>query len=180
MPKSSLLCIATSLRQANQIVDCLRDEGFFSDDISAVFPETGGNREVNSQSEVGIPAVVKSASALNWLTDAGARTVAGARNFVVTGHLVSLGTSAPGNTAQNVASLLCRLGLFECDARHLEQKLQTGGVLILVHSEGLEELRRAREIFAQARARNISVIDGHRVGSQRLHVPATYTAAQFH
>ena len=45
MSKKSVFCIVPSLLQADQIVDCLQDEGFSSNDVSALLPDQTGTRD---------------------------------------------------------------------------------------------------------------------------------------
>ncbi len=165
MAKKSVYCIASSLSQAESIVDRLKAEGFSNNDISALFPDKDSTRdfahEKNTKSPEG--AITGSIAggviggALGWLTGIGALAIPGLGPFIAAGPIMAaLSGAAVVATAGGVAGALIGLGIPEYEAKRYEGKLKAGNILISVHAETSDEISRAKEIFEQANAQDIS------------------------
>lgn len=165
MAKKSVFCIASSLSQAESIVDRLKAEGFSNNDISALFPDKDSTRdfahEKNTKSPEG--AVTGSIAggviggALGWLTGIGALAIPGLGPFIAAGPIMAaLSGAAVVATAGGIAGALIGLGIPEYEAKRYEGKVKAGNILISVHAETSDEISRAKEIFEQANAQDIS------------------------
>ena len=165
MSKKSVLCIATSETQAATIVDCLQDEGFSNNDISALFPDRTGTRDFAYEKGTKAPEVATVGAstgavlggALGWLAGIGALAIPGLGPIVAAGPLAAaLSGAAVGGTAGGLAGALIGLGIPEYEAKRYEGKVMSGGILLSVHTEDDDEVKRALEIFRQAGAADIS------------------------
>src|SRR5512138_2666327 len=144
MSKKSVICIATSEMQAAGIVDCLKDEGFSSNDISVLFPDKTGTRdfahEKGTKAPEGAAAGAGTGAALGgafgWLAGIGALAIPGVGPFVAAGPIAAaLSGAAVGGTVGGLAGALVGLGIPEYEARRYEGKVKGGGILISVHTE---------------------------------------------
>jgi len=164
MSKKSIFCIATSRVQAEQIVDRLKSANFSNNDISALFPDKETNRDFAHEKNTKAPeGAVTGAStggvlggALGWLVGIGALAIPGVGPFIAAGPIMAaLGGAAIGAAAGGIAGGLIGLGIPELEAKRYEEKIKSGNILISVHTENSDEIKRAKEIFTQANAQDI-------------------------
>jgi len=165
MSKKSVFCIATSSAQANQIVDCLKEEGFSNSDISALFPDKDGSRDFAHQKGTKAPEGAATGAgsgavlggALGWLAGIGALAIPGVGPFVAAGPIAAaLSGAAIGGTVGGIAGALIGMGIPEYEAKRYEGKIKDGGILISVHAEDSEEITRAKNIFERNGAQDIA------------------------
>jgi uncharacterized membrane protein len=69
--------------------------------------------------------------------------------------MAALSGAAIGATAGGIAGGLIGMGIPELEAKRYEGKLKAGNLLISVHTESSDEIKRAKEIFSQAGAEDI-------------------------
>ena len=164
MSKKSAFCIATTRVQAEQIVDRLKSTGFSANDISVLFPDKETNRDFAHEKNTKAPegAVTGAGTggvlggALGWLVGIGALAIPGVGPFIAAGPIMAaLSGAAIGATAGGIAGGLIGLGIPELEAKRYEAKIKSGNILISVHTENSEEIKRAKEIFTQANAQDI-------------------------
>jgi hypothetical protein len=165
MSKKSVICIATTRSQAEQIVDELRMADFSSDDVSVLFPDKETTRdfahEKNTKAPEGAVAGVGTGGVLGgtlgWLAGIGALAIPGVGPFIAAGPIVAaLSGAAVGATVGGITGALIGMGIPEYEARRYEGKIKQGNILISVHTESSEEVRRAKDIFEEAGAQDIS------------------------
>jgi hypothetical protein len=165
MASKSVFCIANSLSQAETIVDRLKAEGFSNNDISALFPDKDSTRdfahEKNTKAPEGAVAGAGTGGVLGgtlgWLAGIGALAIPGVGPFVAAGPIVAaLSGAAIGATAGGITGGLIGMGIPEYEAKRYEGKIKAGNILISVHADNSDEIDRAKEIFEQANAQDIS------------------------
>ena len=166
MSKKSVLCIATTRNQAMLIVDRLKMENFSNNDISALFPDTDTTRDFAHEKNTKAPegAVTGAGSggvlggALGWLAGIGALAIPGAGPFIAAGPIVAaLSGAAVGAAVGGIAGALIGVGIPEYEARRYESKVKEGNILLSVHTENADEIRRAKRIFEESGAEDISI-----------------------
>jgi hypothetical protein len=165
MAKKSVICIATSRAQAEQIVDRLKVANFSNNDISVLFPDQQANRDFAHEKNTKAPegAVTGAGSggvlggALGWLVGIGALAIPGVGPFIAAGPIMAaLSGAAIGATAGGIAGGLIGLGIPEMEAKVYEGKIKGGNVLIAVHTDDSDEVKAAKDIFEKAGARDIA------------------------
>jgi hypothetical protein len=165
MSKKSVLCIATSVMQAETIVSCLKDEGFSNNDISALFPDKTTTRDFalnkgtkapeGATAGAGTGAVL--GGALGWLAGIGALAIPGVGPLVAAGPIAAaLSGAAVGGAVGGLTGGLIGMGIPEYEAKRYEGKVKEGGILISVHTEDSDEVSVAKEIFEQVGAHDIA------------------------
>jgi len=161
----AVFCIATSEFQAETIVNELKVAGFSDNDISVLFPDKTGTKDFAHEQHTKAPeAAVTGAGtlgviggALGWLAGIGALAIPGAGPFIAAGPIMAaLSAAAVGAAVGGIAGALVGMGIPEYEAKRYEGKIKEGNILISVHSENSDEAKRARSIFEQAGAQDIS------------------------
>jgi hypothetical protein len=165
MAKKSVFCIVKSSEQASQVVGYLRDEGFSQNDISAIFPDTAGTRdfahEKGTKSPEGAVAGVGGGAvlggALGWLAGVGALAIPGIGPILAAGPIAAaLSGAAVGGAVGGITGALVGLGIPEYEAKRYEGKVKEGGILLSVHTENSDEVKRAKDLFERVGAEDIS------------------------
>jgi len=163
--KTAVFCIATSEAQAINIVDRLKVANFSNNDISVLFPNKTGTKDFAHEQHTKAPEGAATGGvtggvlggALGWLAGIGALAIPGVGPFIAAGPIMAaLGGAAIGGTVGGIAGALVGLGIPEFEAKRYEGKIKEGNILISVHSENRDETKRAKEIFEQAGAKDIS------------------------
>jgi uncharacterized membrane protein len=95
--------------------------------------------------------------ALGWLAGIGLLAIPGVGPFVAAGPIMAaLSGAAVGAAVGGVTGALVGMGIPEYEAKRYEGKLKEGKILISVHSENGTETDRAKAIFEDAGAQDIS------------------------
>ena len=166
MSQKSVFCIANTHEQADRIVRQLKDVGFTHDDISVLFPDKETTHAFAHEKNTKAPeGAVTGASTggvvggvLGWIVGIGALAIPGVGPFIAAGPiLAALSGAAIGAAAGGIAGGLIGLGIPELEAKRYEGKVKAGNMLLSVHTENSEEIKRAKDIFTQAGAQDICV-----------------------
>lgn len=162
---TSVFCIADSESRAANIASRLKAEGFSSNDISVLFPDRSGSRDFAHEQGTKAPegaAAGASAGgvlggAIGWLAGIGALAIPGLGPFIAAGPIMAaMSGAAVGAAAGGLAGALIGMGIPEFEAKRYEAKIKSGNILISVHSENRDETTRARKIFEEEGAEDIS------------------------
>jgi hypothetical protein len=160
----AVICIVNRAGQAERVVDQLRAAGFPSDNISVLFPDKLGSRDLGHERNTKAPeGAVAGASAggllggaLGWLVGVGSLAIPGLGPFIAAGPIMAaLSGAAVGAAAGGISGALIGMGLPEYEARQYEGKIKGGNILISVHTDDHEETKRAKEIFQKEGAEDI-------------------------
>ncbi len=162
---TAVFCIAGSETQAASIVSRLKNVGFSGNDISVLFPDKSGSRDFAHEQRTKAPEGAAAGAgtggvvggALGWLTGIGALAIPGLGPFIAAGPLMAaLSGAAVGAAIGGLTGALIGMGVPEFEARRYEAKIKGGNILISVHSENRDETYRARQIFEEEGAEDIS------------------------
>jgi uncharacterized membrane protein len=165
MAKSSVFCIAKSASQAEQIVENLQNSGFDVSEISVLMPDTAGKHDFGhvkaskapEGAATGATAGGVTGGVLGLLAGIGALAIPGIGPFIAAGPIMaSLGGAAVGASAGGLVGGLIGLGIPEIEAKRYEEKLKNGNFLVAVDAEDSDRVDRAKEIFKDAGAEDIS------------------------
>jgi hypothetical protein len=163
--KRSALCLVNTEAQADAIVGKLRSAGFSESDISVLFPDKGSTRDFAHKKETKMPeGATVGASAggaiggtIGLLAGIGALAIPGLGPFIAAGPIIAaLSGGAIGAGVGGLTGALVGLGIPEYEAKRYEGKVKEGGILISVHSESSDETSRAKNIFKEEGAHDIS------------------------
>ena len=163
--KRSALCLVDTETQADAIVAKLRSTGFSDNDISVLFPDKGTTRDFAHKKETKMPegATIGASTGgaiggtVGLLAGIGALAIPGLGPFIAAGPIIAaLSGGAIGAGVGGLTGALVGLGIPEYEAKRYEGKVKEGGILISVHSESNDETHRAKVIFKEEGAHDIS------------------------
>ena len=160
----AVICIIDSEARAERIVGELRDAGFPSDHISALFPDKEGSRdfahEQNTKAPEGAATGAGAGAAigggLGWLVGIGSLAIPGVGPFIAAGPiLAAMSGAAVGAAVGGLSGALIGMGIPEYEAKQYEGKIKNGNILISVHTNESDRRDLAKEIFEKAGAEDI-------------------------
>jgi hypothetical protein len=163
----AVLGFVTTRAQAEAIVSNLQREGFGTNDISALFPDTEGTRdfahEKNTKAPEGAIAGVGAGGAiggtLGLLAGIGALAIPGLGPFIAAGPiLAALSGAAAGAAVGGVTGALVGMGIPEVEAKQYEGKLKQGNILLSIHVDDGTERARAKKVLEAGGATNIATV----------------------
>ena len=161
----SVFCIATTHGQAEKIVRTLQAQGFADSEISVLLPDTAGTHDVGHVKNTKAPEGTATGAAtggvaggvLGLLAGIGALAIPGVGPFIAAGPIMAaLSGAALGATAGGVVGGLIGLGIPELEAKRYEEKLKKGNYLISVHVDNGDQEDRAKGIFKDNKAEDIT------------------------
>ena len=168
MSHKSVICIASSQAQVERIANRLKEADFSVNDISVLFPDQSGTRDLvhvegTKSPEVALTGATSAGvigGGLGWLIGIGALAIPGVGPFIAAGPIMAaLAGAAVGATAGGITGALMGLGIPEYEATQYEGKLQEGNLLVSVHAHDGAAVTKATEIFEREGALHISSKD---------------------
>jgi len=180
--KKAVFSLVATHDQANRLVDHIVSAGFGRADISVLYPErkqemsqgdlrdpslecvgTKGSltTEMHSKAPEGATTGALAGGliggSLGLLAGIGALAIPGFGAFVAAGPLMAalIGSGIGGGIGLFIGAL-AGWGIPEYEAKKLEAGVQPGQTLVSVHTESGEEADRAKDIFKQEGAKDIS------------------------
>ncbi|HEX5491640.1 MAG TPA: general stress protein [Candidatus Udaeobacter sp.] len=163
----SVFGIATTQGQAEQVVRQLQGQGFAASEISVLMPDTAGTHDIGHVKATKAPEGATTGAAtggvtggvLGLLAGVGALAIPGLGPFIAAGPIMAaLSGAAVGATTGGVVGGLVGLGIPEIEAKRYDEKLKKGNYLIAVHADESGDVDRAKDIFKNAHAEDISTV----------------------
>src|SRR6202048_4177294 len=157
--------IYTDRSNVDRAVEALKTAGFSNNDVSALFPENKGTKdfahEKNTKAPEGATAGAGTGAllggGLGWLAGIGALAIPGLGPFIAAGPIMAaLAGAGVGGAVGGVTGALVGMGIPEFEAKRYEGRLQKGGILVSVHCDTSEEVKRAKDILQRTGAEDIS------------------------
>ena len=146
--------------------DSLVASGFPTSDISVLLPESlGGPKDIGTEKATKAPegtaAGVTTGGAiggtLGLLAGLGLLAIPGLGPFIAAGPIMAgLAGLGVGGAVGGVTGALVGFGIPEFEAKRYESRLQKGGILLSVHCDTSEEIKRAKEVMERAGGEDIS------------------------
>src|ERR1700761_130361 len=161
----AVFAIAKNEEQAINLANQLKSAGFSNNDISVLFPDKMGSRDFAHEQHTKAPegATVGAGTgavlggALGWLVGIGSLAIPGLGPFIAAGPLIAALTGVGvGAATGGIAGGLIGLGMPEYEAKRYEGRVKDGNILMSVHTQDSRERDRAKEIFTNAGAEDIS------------------------
>ncbi len=165
MAKKAVVGIFDNPHQAENCLNRLNAAGFAPTDISVLTPDKEGVRDFIHEKATKAPEGAATGATTGgivggiagWLVGIGTLAIPGVGPFIAAGPIMAaLGGAAIGAATGGIAGGLIGLGIPEYEAKQYETKVKAGGILISVHCEASDEVRRAKEILRESGARDIS------------------------
>jgi hypothetical protein len=157
--------IAKTDAQAVGITDALKAAGFSNSDVSVLFPDKEGTRDFAHEQHTKAPEGAATGAgtgavlggAFGWIVGIGALAIPGLGPFIAAGPIMAaLAGAGVGAAAGGVTGALVGMGIPEYEAKRYEGKIKDGNILLSVHTEDGNERARAKQIFIDGGAEDIS------------------------
>jgi Protein of unknown function (DUF3341) len=165
MKNTAVFGIYRDRSEVENAVDTLRQEEFRNTDISVLFPENAGTKDFAHEKKTKAPEGATAGATsgavigggLGWLVGIGALAIPGLGPFIAAGPIVSLlaGAGALGAIG-GIAGALVGIGIPEYEAKRYEGRVKQGGLLLSVHCDESNWVKRAKKILQQTGADDIS------------------------
>jgi hypothetical protein len=146
--------------------DSLVKAGFPTSDISVLLPESlGGPEEMGTEKATKAPEGAAAGvttggvigGTLGLLAGVGLLAIPGLGPFIAAGPIMAgLAGLGVGGAVGGVTGALIGMGIPEFEAKRYEGRLQKGGILISVHCDTSDEIKRAKEVMERTGGEDIS------------------------
>jgi len=146
-------------------VDRFRSSGFRNADISALLPTTQSTKEFAHEKATKLPEGATTGAGtgavlggtLGWLAGIGAIAIPGIGPFIAAGPIMGMLAGAGiGGAVGGVGGALIGLGFPEYEAKRYEGQVKAGKILLSVHCDSSEWVEKARNVFEETGADDIS------------------------
>lgn len=164
--KVSVLGIYSTRASVENAADVLVAAGFPTADISVLLPESlGGVKDIGTEKATKAPEGAAAGvttggvigGTLGLLAGVGLLAIPGLGPFIAAGPIMAgLAGLGVGGAVGGVTGALIGAGIPEYEAKRYEGRLQKGGILLSVHCDTSDEIKRAKEILGRTGAEDIS------------------------
>jgi len=157
--------IFPSILQADRSVDALLAAGFRNDDVSVLAPDQHTTREFATEKNTKTPEGTTTGAAaggllggtLGLLAGIGAIAIPGVGPFIAAGPIMgALAGLGAGAATGGLIGALVGMGMPEYEAKRYEGRVKKGGILVSVHCDDSEWVKRAKDVLKQAGAEDIA------------------------
>ena len=151
--------------QAEAAVDRLMAAGFSNNDISVLMADMQSTRELatekNTKAPEGAATGVAAGGAiggtLGLLAGIGALAIPGVGPLIAAGPIMgALAGLGVGGAVGGLIGALVGMGIPEYEAKRYEGRIKDGGILLSVHCNTSEQIKRAKDLLEQTGAEDIS------------------------
>lgn len=172
----AVFCIAQNEQMATHIIESLKNAGFPVNQISTLLPDKSGTNDLAHEQHTKLPEGATAGvgigglvgGGLGWLVGAGALAITGLGAFIAAGPILAmLSGAAVGASVGGISGALIGFGMPEYEAKSYEGKIRGGNILISVHASSSEEVKRAKAIFENAGAEDISYTEEKKPSEKR-------------
>lgn len=146
--------------------DALVRAGFPSPDISVLLPQSlAGTKEMGTEKATKAPEGTAAGAttggviggALGVLAGVGLLAIPGLGPFIAAGPIMAgLAGLGVGGAVGGVTGALIGAGIPEFEAKRYEGRLQKGGILLSVHCDTSEEIKRAKDVLKATGAEDVT------------------------
>jgi hypothetical protein len=143
----------------------LQNGGFRNTDVSVLFSDDRSSKEFATEkgtkapegSAVGAGTGALFGGTLGWLAGIGALAIPGVGPLVAAGPIVGLLAGAGvGGAVGGITGALIGMGIPEYEAKRFEGMVKNGGVLLSVHCDSSDWVKKAKTLLEETGAKDIS------------------------
>jgi hypothetical protein len=163
--KTAAFGIYKTVNQAERAVDVMLAAGFRNDDISVLLPDNPSTKEFAHEKNTKAPEGATTGVAtggviggtLGLLAGIGALSIPGVGPFIAAGPIMgALAGLGVGGAVGGFVGALVGMGIPEYEAKRYEGRIKNGGVLISVHCNTSDQIKRAKDLLKQTGAEDIA------------------------
>ena len=157
--------IYTDRSSVDQAVEALKSAGFSNSDVSALFPENQGTKDFAHEKNTKAPEGATTGAGtgallgggLGWLAGIGALAIPGLGPFIAAGPIMAaLAGAGVGGAVGGLTGALIGMGIPEYEAKRYEGRVKDGGILLSVHCDDSDWVKKAEDILKRSGAEDIS------------------------
>jgi hypothetical protein len=146
-------------------VDALLDAGFRGEDVSVLLPDNMGTKDFAHEKHTKAPEGAATGATtggvvggtLGLLAGIGAIAIPGLGPFIAAGPIMgALAGIGTGGVVGGVIGALVGMGIPEYEAKRYEGMIKEGRVLLSVHCDNSDWVKRAKDVLEQTGAENIA------------------------
>ncbi len=185
--KTAVFGIYPSLSSADNAIEVIVRSGFPPSDVSALLPENLGSRQIGTEKATKAPEGAATGAgsgaivggALGLLAGIGALAIPGVGPLIAAGPIMAaLAGVGVGGAVGGFTGALIGLGIPEYEAKRYEGRMQKGGILLSVHCDTSDEIKRAKEIMEHTGAEDISATGESSADSKNQQVRRTSSGSR--
>jgi hypothetical protein len=142
----------------------LRTAGFRSTDVSVLMPENIGTKDFVHKKDTKAPEGATTGGVsggvlggvVGWLVGIGALAIPGLGPFIAAGPIMAaLAGAGAGGAVGGMLGGLIGAGIPEYEAKRYEGRVKSGGILLSVHCDSSDWVKRAKTILEETGAEDI-------------------------
>lgn len=150
---------------AEHAVIRLQENGFRNTDVSVLFSDNRSSKEFATEkgtkapegAAVGVSTGAVIGGTLGWLAGIGALAIPAFGPLIAAGPIMGLLAGAGvGGTVGGVTGALIGMGMPEYEAKRFEGMIKEGGVLLSVHCDNSDWVKRAKDVLENTGAQHIA------------------------
>jgi len=174
--RTSVLGIYSSRDSVGHAADALVRAGFAASNISVLLPENLGPQSIGTEKASKAPEGAATGATsgavlgggLGLLVGIGALAIPGLGPFIAAGPIVAaLAGMGVGGAVGGLTGALVGMGIPEYEAKRYEGLIQKGGILLSVHCDNSDEIKRAKELMKGTGAADIASTSETPVGPSK-------------
>src|ERR1700678_2728532 len=163
--KTAVFGIYGSRESVERAVDTFVKSGFPTSDVSVLLPENLGAKPIATDKASKAPEGAATGAgsgailggALGLLAGIGALAIPGVGPLIAAGPIMAaLAGLGVGGAVGGFTGALVGMGIPEYEAKRYEGRIKEGGILLSVHCDTSEEIKRAKEVMKSSGAEDIS------------------------
>lgn len=172
MGHTSVYGIYSTRQDAEVAIDSMRASGFTAQDISVLFPDNEGTKDIGHEKHTKAPEKATAGAAIagiaggtiGWLVGIGALAIPGVGPIVAAGPIMAaLAGLGAGSVVGGLAGALIGMGIPEYEAKRYEGRIRSGGILLSVHCDNDLMVSRAKEMLRHTGAEDIAAAEEGKV-----------------
>jgi hypothetical protein len=186
--KTGVFGIYSTRVAVENATDSLIRAGFPAADISVLLPESlGGPKDMGTEKATKAPEGAAAGvttggvigGTLGVLAGVGLLAIPGLGPFIAAGPIMAgLAGLGVGGAVGGVTGALIGMGIPEFEAKRYEGRLQKGGILLSVHCDTSDEIKRAKEVLKATGAEDIASTGESSVDAKQTDHDAAAKAAR--
>ena len=151
--------------EAEEGVEQLIANGFRNEDISVLLPGNMGTKDFAHEKHTKLPEGVTTGATtggviggiLGGLAGIGSLAIPGLGPFIAAGPIMAvLAGIGSGGVVGGIIGALVGMGIPEYEAKRYEGMIKEGGILVSVHCDDSDWVKRAKDVMEQTAAHDIS------------------------
>src|ERR1043165_3150974 len=156
--KTAVFGLYASVDQAERAVDSLVGAGFSNADVSVLMADNQGSKDFAHEKQTkapegtttGVAAGGAIGGTLGLLAGIGALAIPGLGPFIAAGPIMgALAGAGAGGAVGGLVGALVGMGIPEYEAKRYEGLIKAGGILLSVHCDNSDWVKRAKELLEQ-------------------------------